>query len=142
MFCHIISAPCYRQCKPQCTNTYNEMTIKMTKFPSKQALTHGALIINQSRYSIEYLRKNSIELIVHFSSLTEVKVVRNLRFSFIDTIGAFGGLCGLMVGASLVTTFELVFCVTDIVYSSISAIIDLFQRKTYMAKIASLKIVN
>ncbi|XP_075247036.1 bile acid-sensitive ion channel-like [Convolutriloba macropyga] len=107
-------APCYRQCKPQCTNTYNEMTIKMTKFPSKQALTHGALIINQSRYSIEYLRKNSIELIVHFSSLTEVKVVRNLRFSFIDTIGAFGGLCGLMVGASLVTTFELVFCVTDI----------------------------
>ena len=106
---------CYQKCKPQCSYEYNEVSIKMAKFPSRSAYKSGSLQVNRSKYSYEYLRQNGVELNIHFSTLTHTTIVTTLKYSFIDTIGAFGGLGGLMVGASLMTTIELTFSAVDII---------------------------
>ena len=92
----------------------------MAKFPSRSAYKSGSLQVNGSKYSYEYLRQNGVELNIHFSTLTHTTIVTTLKYSFIDTIGAFGGLGGLFIGASLVTSYELCFLASDIICLTLS----------------------
>ena len=94
----------------------------MSKFPSKRAYYSGSLRVNRSKYSYEYLRQNAVELNLHFRTLAEIKLVITLKYSFIDTISAFGGLGGLMVGASLVTSVEILFGLSDVMFCFFHAI--------------------
>ena len=113
----------------------------MVKFPIKQAHENGysfsstqdvpdiAYLFKNSAnpgLSYEYMRQNGIEVNIHFSSLTHTLIETSLKYSLIDTISAFGGLCGLMVGASLLTSVEIVFLLVDIILCFIISASEMF----------------
>ncbi|XP_075247040.1 bile acid-sensitive ion channel-like [Convolutriloba macropyga] len=112
---YVAAESCYQSCRPQCTYNFNEKILSMAKFPSRSAYKSGSLQVNRSKYSYEYLRQNGVELNIHFSTLTHTTIVTTLKYSFIDTISAFGGLGALMAGASLVTIVELSFFILDMI---------------------------
>ena len=87
-----------------------------TKFPSKSA--YNLMLRNRSPKNLSYesWRENGLELEMNFLSLVETKMKMTLKYSLIDTIGAFGGLCGVMMGASLMSSFELAFFFWDILH--------------------------
>ncbi len=71
---------------------------------------------NASEGTFEDWGQNAVHVRIRLSSLMQETVtVTKLKYSLINTIGAIGGLCGLVIGASVMTSIELTFFLADII---------------------------
>ncbi len=58
---------------------------------------------------MDYWRDSGYEIKIKFANMVETEIVKNRKYTFLDTLGAFGGLGGLMLGASAVSLVEALF---------------------------------
>ncbi len=108
------SANCNSRCHWQCSDDFYDVKQTWTKFPMKS--TYQKTITNTSKEKgFEFWKKNGVQVKIHMASMVEIRVVKRRKYSLIDTISAFGGLGGLLVGASLMTSFEMLFFISDLI---------------------------
>ncbi len=96
--------------------TFYNVRETWTEFPSEAAY-RNMWVYNHTSYPIEYWRENGIQARVHYASMIETRIEKRRKYSFIDTISAFGGLGGFMLGASLITVLEIAVLLYEVLHS-------------------------
>ncbi|XP_075254809.1 epithelial sodium channel subunit gamma-like [Convolutriloba macropyga] len=126
------SARCSRKCKPQCDFSNYNIEATYSKFPSYRvpSLIQKLNPNISTKTNPEYWKKNAIDVRIRFSSLTTTKISVHLKYSFINTISAFGGLGGLFIGSSLITIVEIGFLVNDFGSAFIMSTLKSVRRAT------------
>ncbi len=118
------------ECTGQCSFTTYQISTMSTKIPSQES-------VKLRRYhkkwledlSANYWKKNAIEVSISMKSLISTRIEVSPKFSFIDTISAFGGLGGFLIGASLVTVIELAFFFRDMASVFANALAKFFKSE-------------
>ncbi len=113
----VLTARCNQECKPQCSFTEYRIKPRLALFPSRSAYAHSWGLADKSleNVSLNYWRESGYEIRMKFDSMLETEIVKSRKYSFLDTLGAFGGLGGFLLGASAISLVEMFFLVFDMV---------------------------
>ncbi len=106
----IFSAQCKDACPKQCSE-YNYNVLSNWAAAPQKSFLDNLWVYNASRdhISVEYLQKNIFEVNIRMFSMVESRIEKTRKYSFIQTIGTFGALCGFFMGASFMTLVEIFF---------------------------------
>ncbi len=107
---------CNLECKPQCSFTEYKINKKFAAFPSKDSFAHKWALTDQQLNSTDfnYWRKSGYEIKIKFDSMMETEIVKKRNYTFLDTMGAFGGLGALLLGASTISLVEIIVLLLDL----------------------------
>ena len=107
---------CNQKCKAQCSFTEYKIHRKFATFPSKEAYAHKWILPEEAvnKTDFAYWRESGYEIKIRFNGMMETMIIKSRKYTFLDTLGAFGGLGGLLLGASVVSLVESMFLVADL----------------------------
>ncbi|XP_075255054.1 acid-sensing ion channel 1B-like [Convolutriloba macropyga] len=112
---------CNDACLPECSFTSYKLMKKFTKFPNpKQVTTLNSITGRDYEYST--WASSVAQIRIHFASLESQEMLVRFKFNFINLIGSIGGVWGLCMGASVLTTVEIINFLLDFVKAALRSL--------------------
>ena len=96
------------QCKRNCDETKFHAVTSSALFPAQGVEEQVREMANLTHYDASELRENVLLVRVYFATMTRVESQHRAAIDESDLLASMGGLCGLFMGASVVTICELV----------------------------------
>ena len=109
------ASSCTSSCQPQCNSKSYVPSISQNIFSNRFAdfATTFYRSINQTM-SKEFLDENYVAIQIFFSSMQYLDITTDAGYSFMGLLSDVGGALGLLLGATLLTCFEIVEFFGDI----------------------------
>lgn len=92
---------------------FNDLRNKMPKINERYAkLFHEVTLfrrLNESQLCIDHSRENNAYIIMYVKEPTMIQLIKDVKLTFADKLGIFGGTIGVFTGISFITMIEIAY---------------------------------
>ncbi len=118
-----LAKACKEFCPLECNSDYIDFTVSLLGFPSETLCEKYKSIKfiekhfeNRKNITNDEIRKNSLAVNIYFNNLGYTEVRKTAKINFGSLISNIGGILGLCMGMSILSVFQLVDMILEIIF--------------------------